>query len=68
MGSRPFVMMIALLPLDSHWETLLSDCSAWARVNQHPRWYLHFFECRSRPLSGRPENVRFELRDPEILL
>ncbi len=41
MCSRPFVTIIALLPLDNHWEPLPSDCSAWARVNQHPCWYLH---------------------------
>jgi hypothetical protein len=44
MCSRLFVTIIALVPLDNHWEPLLSDCSAWARVNQHPCWYLHLFE------------------------
>jgi hypothetical protein len=37
-------------------------------VNQHPRWYLHLLLVRPLIDHINLKNVRFELRDPDLLL
>jgi hypothetical protein len=49
-------------------DLLLSTKVPRARLNQHPRWYLHLFERGLLVAILSSKNIRFELRDPDLVL